>query len=81
MLGEHKGGALQPSTLHTVTAAAQLGGPVTVLVAGDASSAGAAAQAASHVAGVASVLAAADPCLAHGLAEPGAALLAAVGRK
>ncbi|KAL4435030.1 hypothetical protein ABPG77_003855 [Micractinium sp. CCAP 211/92] len=59
----------------------QLGGPVTVLVAGDASSAGAAAQAASHVAGVASVLAAEDPCLAHGLAEPDAALLAAVGRK
>ncbi|KAL4458179.1 hypothetical protein ABPG75_013044 [Micractinium tetrahymenae] len=81
VLAEHKGGALQPSTLHTVAAAAQLGGPLTLLVAGDASSAGAAAQAASRVAGVAAVLAAEDPCLAHGLAEPAAALLAAVERK
>lgn len=54
---------------------------MTLLVAGDASSSGAAAQAASCVAGVSGVLAAADPCLAHGLAEPAAALLAAVERK
>ena len=79
VLAEHKGGALQPNTLHTVTAAKQLGGPVTVLVAGD--DIGAAAAAASQVEGVAGVLAAQDPCLARSLPEPTAALLAAVENK
>ena len=79
MLAEHKSGQLQPNTLHTLTAAKQLGGPVTVLVAGD--SPAQAAAAASHAEGVASVLTAEDPCLAHGLAEPNAALLAAVQNK
>lgn len=76
VLAEHKDGALQPNTLHALTAAKQLSGPVTVLVAG--TSVGAAAEAAGQTEGVAGVLAADDPCLAHGLAEPIAALLAAV---
>lgn len=79
VLAEHKSGALQPNTLHALTAANQLGGPITVLVAGDVVAA--AAEAASRAVGVASVLAAEDPCLAHGLAEPTAALLAAVQAK
>ena len=36
MLAEQKHGKLQPSTLHAVSAAKQLGGGVTVLVAGKA---------------------------------------------
>ena len=79
LLAEHKGGALQPNTLHALTAAVQLGGPVTVLVAGD--NAVLAAAAASQASGVAAVLTAEDPCLAHGLAEPMAALLHAVHTK
>lgn len=81
VLAEHKGGVLQPNTLHAVTAAGQLGGPITVLVAGDVASAAPAAEAACQVAGVAGVLLAQDPCLAHGLAEPTAALLAEVQRR
>lgn len=79
MLAEHKGGALAPSTLHTLGAARALGGPVTLLLAGDAL--GGAAQAAANVEGVAGVLTAEDASLAHGLAEPTAALLAAVEAK
>ena len=79
VLAEHKGGALQPNTLHTLTAARALGGPVTVLVAGQ--GIGPVAEAASRAEGVAGVLAADDPCLAHGLAEPTAALLAVVEQK
>ena len=79
MLAEHKGGQLQPNTLNTLTAARQMGGPVTMLVAGDRPAA--AAAAASNAEGVASVLTAEDACLVHGLAEPYAALLAAVQAK
>mgnify|MGYP001810852300 CR=1 FL=1 len=79
MLAEHAGGALAPTTLHTLSAAAKLGGPVSLLVAGDATQG--AAAAAARAAGVSTVLTAEDPCLAHGLAEPTAALLAAVGTK
>lgn len=79
VLAEHQGGQLQPNTLNTLTAARQLGGPVTMLVAGD--SPAAAAAAASKAEGVASVLTAEDACLVHGLAEPYAALLAAVQAK
>jgi electron transfer flavoprotein alpha subunit len=79
VLAEHKSGQLQPNTLHTLTAAKQLGGRVTVLVAGD--SPAEAAASASQAEGVSSVLTAEDPCLANGLAEPNAALLAAVQNK
>lgn len=50
-----------------------------MLVAG--SGAGPVAEAASKAEGMAGVLAADDACLAHSLAEPTAALLAAVGSK
>ena len=79
VLAEHKSGVLQPNTLHTLTAARALGGPVTVLVAGHGIAA--AAEAAAKAEGVASVLAADDPCLAHGLAEPAAALVVAVEQR
>lgn len=79
MLAEHKGGALQPNTLHVLTAARALGGPVTVLVAGH--GIGPVAEAAAKAEGVSGVLTADDPCLAHGLAEPAAALLATVEQR
>ncbi|EFN58693.1 hypothetical protein CHLNCDRAFT_140308 [Chlorella variabilis] len=76
VLAEHKDGVLQPNTLHALTAAKQLGGPVTVLVAGESTTS--AAEAASKADGVAGVLTAQDPCLARSLAEPVAALLQVV---
>ncbi len=79
MLAEHKGGALQPNTLHTLTAARALGGPVTVLVAGH--GIGPVAEVAAKAEGVSSVLAADDPCLERGLAEPTAGLVAAVEQR
>jgi electron transfer flavoprotein alpha subunit len=50
VLAEQKAGALQPVTLNAVTVAKLLGGPVTVLVAGQ--HVGAAASAASKIEGV-----------------------------
>ena len=79
VVAEQKQGKLQPTTLSACTAAKALGGPVTVLVAGH-DVAGAAA-AASRVDGVDRVLTADDPALEHALAEPMAALLAAVQTK
>jgi len=73
VLADHDNVALKPATLHTITAAAQLGGPVSVLVAG--SGAQAVAASAAAVEGVASVLLADDAAYAHSLAEPLAALL------
>jgi electron transfer flavoprotein alpha subunit len=81
VLAEHNGGKLQPTTLHTLAAASQLGGPITVLVAGDSDSATSVAQAVSSIEGVAGVLTAAHPCLTHSLAEPVAGLVRAVQRK
>ena len=49
VIAEHDNASLKASTLHTVTAAAQCGGDVHVLVAG--SNAGAAATAAAAIAG------------------------------
>lgn len=80
VLAEHKDGALLPNTLHTLTAAKQLGGPVTVLVAGGVGSTTAVAAAASKADGVTAVLTAEHSCLAHSLAEPAAGLLGAVQR-
>lgn len=77
VLAEQKHGKLQPSTLSAIAAACQLQGDVTVLAAG----APAPAADAAAAEGVARVLSAEDPCLEHGLAEPLAALLAAVTRK
>ena len=54
VIAEHNGASLLSATLHTITAATQLGDDVHVLVAG--ANAAAAAQAAAQVAGVARVL-------------------------
>ncbi|EIJ46713.1 MULTISPECIES: electron transfer flavoprotein subunit alpha/FixB family protein [Herbaspirillum] len=67
VIAEHDNASLKGSTLNTITAAAQAGGDVHVLVAG--SNAKAAADAAAQVAGVAKVLLADAPQFADGLAE------------
>ena len=67
VIAEHDHGSIKSATLNTVTAAAQIGGDVHVLVAGQ--NAGAAAAAAAQIAGVAKVLHADGASLAHGLAE------------
>ena len=71
VIAEHDNAAVQPSTLNTVTAAAELSGhgagDVVVLVAG--SGCAAAADAAAKIGGVSKVLVADDPAHEHGLAE------------
>lgn len=74
---EHDNSEIKPATLHTVTAAQELGGDIDLLVMG--SDCGAVADAASQVAGVSRVLLADAPELAHQLAENVAPLLAEVG--
>ena len=76
VIAEHDHASLKPATLNTITAAAQCGGDVHVLVAG--ANAQGAAQQAAQVAGVAKVLHADSPALAHGLAETLAAQVLAV---
>src|SRR5690242_4540102 len=78
VIADHDNQALKPATLNAVTAAAELGGDVHVLVAG--SDARAAAEAAAKVAGVSKVLLADAPACAHALAENLAPLAADVGR-
>jgi electron transfer flavoprotein alpha subunit len=73
LLAEHDNAALKDPTLKALTAAAALGAPVTVLVAG--SGCQAAAEAASKLAGVAKVLVADNAAYANLLAEPTAALI------
>jgi electron transfer flavoprotein alpha subunit len=67
VIAEHDNASLKGSTHHTVTAAAQCGGEVHLLVAG--SNCGAAAEQAAAIAGVTKVLVADAPYLADGLAE------------
>jgi electron transfer flavoprotein alpha subunit len=67
VIAEHDNVSLKASTLHTVTAAAQAGGDVHILVAG--SNAGAVATAAAAVAGVSKVIHADAAHFADGLAE------------
>ncbi|WP_343743090.1 electron transfer flavoprotein subunit alpha/FixB family protein [Herbaspirillum huttiense] len=67
VIAEHDNASLKGSTLNTITAAAQAGGDVHVLVAG--ANAKAAADAAAQVAGVVKVLLADGPQFADGLAE------------
>ena len=73
LLGEVAGGQLADITARALTAAVALGAPVHVLIAGH--GAGAAAEAAAKLEGVAKVRVADDALYAHGLAEPLAALL------
>ena len=68
VIAEHDNKVLKDSTAKTVAAAAQLGAPVHVLVAGE--NAGAVADAAAKLAGVEKVLLADDAVYARMLAEP-----------
>ena len=76
VIAEHDNQSIKPSTLNTVTAAAACGGEVHVLVAG--ANAGAAAKAASQIAGVAKVIHADGAQFEHGLAENMAAQVLAI---
>ncbi|RDI27515.1 electron transfer flavoprotein subunit alpha/FixB family protein [Pseudacidovorax intermedius] len=76
VIAEHDNQSIKPATLNTVTAAAACGGEVHVLVAGQ--NAGAAAQAAAQIAGVAKVIHADGASLAEGLAENVAAQVLAL---
>lgn len=76
VIAEHEHGTLKGATLNTVTAAAQCGGDVHVLIAG--ANASGAAQAAAQIAGVAKVLHADDAKLAEQLAEDVAAQVLAI---
>ncbi len=78
VIAEHDNQSIKGATLNTVTAAAQCGGEVHVLVAGH--GAGAAARAAAKIAGVAKVLHADAEGFAHGLAENVAAQVVALAR-
>ena len=73
VIAEHDNATLKAATLNTVTAAAQLGDDIHILVAGH--DCGAVAEAAAQVAGVKKVLVADAPYYAHQLAENVAALV------
>jgi electron transfer flavoprotein alpha subunit len=76
VIAEHDNAHIKPATLNTVTAAAQCGGDVHVLVAG--ANAAEAAKAAAQIAGVAKVIHADGAHLEHGLAENMAAQVLAI---
>ena len=76
VIAEHDNNELKQATLHAVTAAAQLGGEVHILVAGEGS--GEVAAQAAAVAGVTKVLHADDAAYGHGLAENVAPLIIAL---
>ena len=67
LVADHSGDAIGPSTLNAVSAAQQIGGDITVLVAGTACEG--AATAAAQIDGVTAVLHADDECLGHQVAE------------
>src|SRR6202521_3065225 len=76
LIAEHDNASIKDSTNKALTAAAELGGEVHVLVAGE--NAKAAADAAAKLAGVRKVLLADNAAYAHDLAEPLAALIVAL---
>ncbi|RFP75475.1 electron transfer flavoprotein subunit alpha/FixB family protein, partial [Hydrogenophaga borbori] len=76
VIAEHDNASIKGATLNTVTAAAQCGGDVHVLVAGH--NAGEAAKAAAQIAGVAKVIHADAAGFEHGLAENVAAQVVAL---
>ena len=78
VIAEHDHGTLKGATLNTVSAAAQCGGDVHVLIAGH--NAAGAAQAAASIAGVAKVLHADGASLAEQLAENVAAQVLAIAK-
>ena len=67
VLAEHNNTELNPATLNTITAASQIGGEISVLVAG--SNCAGVAEAAAKVAGVSKVLLADSAEYANGIAE------------
>ena len=76
VIAEHDNTSVKGATLNTVTAAAQCGGDVHVLIAG--SNAGAAAAQAAQIAGVSKVIHTEDASLAHGVAESVASAVLAI---
>lgn len=78
VIAEHDNAALKPATLNTITAAKEIGGDITVLVAG--SGCDAVAQAAAAIDGVSKVLVADNAAYEHQLPESLAALIAEVGK-
>ena len=78
VIAEHDNGSLKASTLNTVTAAAQCGGDVHVLIAGH--QCDGAAAAAAQIAGVSKVLVADADAFANGLAENVAAQALAIAK-
>ncbi|SDR99761.1 electron transfer flavoprotein subunit alpha/FixB family protein [Pseudomonas oryzae] len=78
VIAEHNNATLAAATLNTVAAAAQIGGDIHVLVAGQ--GCGAVAEAAAQVAGVAKVLRADAPVYAHQLPENLAPLIVELAR-
>jgi electron transfer flavoprotein alpha subunit len=76
VVAEHDNASVRGATLNTVTAAAQCGGDVHVLIAGH--NAGEAAKAAAQIAGVAKVIHAEGAHFEHGLAENVAAQVLAI---
>jgi electron transfer flavoprotein alpha subunit len=76
VIAEHDNASIKGATFNTVTAAAQCGGDVHVLVAGH--NAGAAAAQAAQIAGVSKVIHADGEGFAHGLAENVAAQVLAI---
>jgi len=73
LIAEHDNASIKDATAKALTAAAKLGGPVHILVAGQ--GAKGAADAAAKLAGVEKVLLADDAAYGHALAEPLAALI------
>ncbi|HDZ09027.1 electron transfer flavoprotein subunit alpha/FixB family protein [Pseudohongiella sp.] len=78
VIAEHDNAALKPATLHTITAASEIGGDITVLVAG--TGCDAVAQAAAAVNGVSKVLVADNAAYEHQMPENLAELIAEVGK-
>ncbi|QUS55797.1 electron transfer flavoprotein subunit alpha/FixB family protein [Pseudovibrio brasiliensis] len=76
LVAEHSNSALNEATAKALTAAAEMGGDVHILVAGK--DCGAAAEAASKLSGVAKVLVADDAAYEHQLAEPVGDLIVAL---
>lgn len=76
VIAEHDNSGIKDATLSAVTAAGQIGGDITVLVAGENCSG--AAEAAAKIAGVTKAIKADGAALAHGLAENLAPLIAGI---
>jgi electron transfer flavoprotein alpha subunit len=78
VIAEHDNAALKPATLNTITAASEIGGDITVLVAG--TGCDAVAQAAAAINGVSKVLVADNAAYEHQMPENLAELVAEVGK-